>query len=158
MKGHAESIKLLSEMLRYELTAINIYFIQAKMAKNWGYERLHGIFHKESIEEMKHAELIIDRILYLEGVPNMAGYNKMRIGSDIQKQFQIDWEMEKAAIDCLNAGIKKMVEIGDNGTRELAAKILVDEEEHADWIESQQHAISEIGLARYLTEHLHPSA
>lgn len=157
MKGHPESIKLLNEMLRCELTAINIYFIQAKMAKNWGYEKLNGIFQKESIEEMKHAEMIIDRILYLEGAPNMAAYNKMKIGSDIHKQFQINADMEKSVIDCLNRGIKRMVEIGDNGTRELAAKILVSEEEHMDWIESQLHAISEIGLARYLTEHLHPS-
>ncbi len=157
MKGHPESLKLLNEMLRFELTAINIYFCQAKMAKNWGYEKLHGIFQKESIEEMKHAELVIDRILYLDGIPNMAAYNKMKIGSDIQKQFQINWEMEKGIIDCLNQGIKKMVDVGDNGTREMAARILVEEEEHADWIESQLHAISEIGLARYLTEHLHPT-
>ncbi|MBI4179757.1 bacterioferritin [bacterium] len=157
MKGHAESIKLLNEMLRYELTAINIYFVQGKMAKNWGYEKLNAIFQKESIEEMKHAEAIIDRILYLEGVPNMAAYNKMKIGADVQKMLQYNWEIEKAAIDCLNHGIKKMVDIGDNGTRELAAKILIDEEEHADWIEAQLHAIGEIGLARYLTEHLHSS-
>ncbi|OGH56390.1 MAG: bacterioferritin [Candidatus Lindowbacteria bacterium RIFCSPLOWO2_12_FULL_62_27] len=155
MKGHADSIKLLNEILRFELTAINIYFVQAKMAKNWGYAKLNAMFQKESIEEMKHAELVIDRILYLEGIPNMAAYNKMRLGSDVQKQLQINWEMEKGIIDCLNNGIKKMVAIGDNGTREMAAKILVEEEEHADWIESQLHAISEVGLARYLTEHLH---
>lgn len=154
MKGDPKVIKLLNEVLKAELTAINQYFLHAEMCENWGYERLAKLIRKESIEEMVHAEKLIERILYLDGTPNMSDYFKINIGVTVEQQFQNDVELEYTAVKRLNNGIPICVSAGDNGSRELLEKILQDEEHHIDWLEAQQHAIGEIGIANYLTEQL----
>ncbi len=154
MKGDAKVIALLNEVLKAELTAINQYFLHAEMCENWGYERLAKLIRKESIEEMVHAEKLIERILYLDGTPNMSDYFKINIGSNVEQQFKNDLELEYTAVKRLNAGIPVCMEAGDNGSRELVESILEDEEHHIDWLEAQLHAISEIGIANYLTEQL----
>jgi bacterioferritin len=155
MQGDAAIIELLNEVLTAELTAINQYFIHAKMCDNWGYQRLGEHGRDESIDEMKHADSIIERILYFEGVPNMQRLFPVRVGETVAEQLQLDVELEYAAVERLNRGIALAVEKGDNGTRELLARILVSEEEHIDWIETQQEAIRQIGLERYLGHQLH---
>ncbi len=154
MKGDAKVIELLNQVLKAELTAINQYFLHAEMCENWGYERLAKLIRKESIEEMVHAEKLIERILYLDGTPNMSDYFKINIGSTVEQQFKNDLELEYTAVKRLNDGIPVCMAAGDNGSRELAEKILADEEHHIDWLEAQLHAISEIGIANYLTEQL----
>jgi bacterioferritin len=155
MQGDAAIIELLNEVLTAELTAINQYFIHAKMCDNWGYQRLAEHGRDESIEEMKHADSIIERILYFDGVPNMQRLFPVRVGETVAEQLQLDVELEYAAVERLNRGIALAVEKGDNGTRELLAGILVSEEEHIDWIETQQEAIRQVGLERYLGHQLH---
>jgi bacterioferritin len=154
MKGDKKVIELLNEVLKAELTAINQYFLHAEMCENWGYERLAKLIRKESIEEMVHAEKLIERILYLDGTPNMSDYFKINIGSTVDQQFKNDVELEYAAVKRLNNGIPICVSAGDNGSRELLTSILQDEEHHIDWLEGQLHAIGEIGLGNYLTEQL----
>ena len=154
MKGDPKVIKLLNEVLKAELTAINQYFLHAEMCENWGYERLAKLIRKESIEEMAHAEKLIERILYLDGTPNMSDYFKINIGASVEQQFQNDVELEYSAVKRLNNGIPICVSVGDNGSRELLEKILQDEEHHIDWLEAQRHAIGEIGIANYLAEQL----
>ena len=155
MKGNAEVIKVLNEVLRKELTGINEYFIHSKMCKNWGYEILAGVAWKESIEEMKHADQIIERILFLEGIPNLSAYDKISVGSSVQQQLNNDLGLEEAALVVLRNGIKTCLDASDNATRELLEHILVDEEEHVDWIETQLHQIKEIGAENYLTQQIH---
>ena len=155
MQGDADVIELLNEVLTAELTAINQYFIHAKMCDNWGYDRLASHGRDESIDEMKHAERIVERILYFDGVPNMQRLFPVRVGETVPEQFQVDVELEYAAVERLNRGIALAVERGDNGTRELLADILVSEEDHIDWLETQQETIRQIGLERYLAEQLH---
>ena len=137
MKGNAKVIDLLNDVLTAELTAVNQYFVHAKMAENWGYERLWHRFRDESIEEMKDADKLIGRILFLEGVPNLQRLNKVSVGQSVKEQLELDLEVEKAAIVRLNAGIEACRSHGDNGTREMLEDILVGEEKHANWLEAQ---------------------
>jgi bacterioferritin len=125
------------------------------MCENWGYEKLATHTRKESIEEMQHAEKLMERILYLDGTPNMSDYFKINIGPDVKAQLQNDLEVEYTAVKRLNRGIALCVQVGDNGSRELLESILTDEEEHIDWLEAQLHAISEMGIENYLAQHLH---
>jgi bacterioferritin len=155
MQADDAIIELLNEVLTAELTAINQYFVHAKMCENWGYLRLAEHGRDESIDEMKHADVVIDRILYFDGTPNMQRLFAVRVGESVSEQFQLDAELEYAAVERLNRGIALAVEKGDNGTRELLAGILVSEEEHIDWLETQQETIRQIGLEMYLGEQLH---
>jgi len=155
MKGDAQVLELLNAVLTAELTAVNQYFIHHKMCENWGYQRLSKKKREESIGEMKDADGVIERILYLEGVPNMQRMNPVRVGEDPVEQHKLDLALEKDAIDRLNKGIALCVGKGDNGTRELLEKILLGEESGADWLESQLHIVGEIGKERYLAEQIH---
>ena len=155
MQGDAEIIEALNEILTAELTAINQYFIHAKMRENWGFPRLAAVARKESIEEMEDADKIIERILYLDGVPNLQRYNPVMVGENVPEQLRPELDTEKAAIDRYNRAVALCVAKGDNGTRELLADRLVDEEAHADWIESQLHVIDTIGVENYLAQQLH---
>lgn len=155
MKGDAAIIDALNEVLTAELTAINQYFIHAKMCQNWGFMRLAGQIRAESIDEMKHADQIIDRILYFDGVPNMQRLFKINVGETVKEQFGADLDLEKAAIERLNNAVKLCREKGDNGTRELLEGILVSEEEHADWLETQLGLIDTLGEAHYLSQQMH---
>lgn len=152
MKGDAKIIELLNEVLTAELTAINQYFIHAKMLSNWGYKRLAGHKKKESIEEMHHADKVIERILYLEGVPNMQRLNPVKVGEDIVEVHTVDLELELAAVERLNRGIAMATAAADNGTRALLEQILVQEEEAVDWLETHLAMIKELGKERYLTQ------
>jgi bacterioferritin len=155
MKGDAQVLEILNAVLTAELTAVNQYFIHHKMCENWGYQRLSKKKREESIGEMKDADGVIERILYLEGVPNMQRMNPVRVGEDPIEQHELDLALEKDAIDRLNKGIALCVGKGDNGTRELLEKILLGEESGADWLESQLHIVGEIGKERYLAEQIH---
>jgi bacterioferritin len=155
VKGDSEIIKALNEILTAELTAINQYFIHARMCANWGYEKLASKKREESIEEMKDAEKVIDRILYLEGVPNMQKLNPMRIGEDAVEQHKSDLKLETEAVARYNRAIALCRDKGDNGTREILADILRGEEHSVDWLEAQLHIIEEIGKEAYLAEQIH---
>lgn len=155
MKGSPDVVKVLNEVLRKELTGINQYFIHSKMCKNWGYEVLAGVAWKESIEEMKHADALIERILFLEGTPNLSAYDKINVGSAVKQQLRNDLALEEGALEVLKAGVKTCFEANDTASRELLEHILVDEEEHVDWIEAQLHQIEEIGYENYLTQQIH---
>lgn len=155
MKGDAKVIAVLNEVLKAELTAINQYFLHAEMCENWGYEKLAKHTRKESIEEMTHAEKLMERILYLDGTPNMSDYFKINIGPNVKAQLENDLNVEYDAVKRLNRGVALCVQLGDNGSRELLESILTDEEEHIDWLEAQLHAISEMGIENYLAQHLH---
>jgi bacterioferritin len=154
MKGHAEIIALLNDLLTNELTAINQYFIHAKMCLNWGYDRLAAKQRHESIDEMKHADKVIERILFLEGVPNLQRLNKLHVGETVKEQFESDLALERLAVDALNKGIQKARDLGDNGTEELMLGILEAEEEHIDWLETQIDLIGQVGLQNYLSQQL----
>jgi bacterioferritin len=150
MKGNAKVIEALNAGLTIELTAINQYFCQAKMCKNWGYDRLAAKHYEESIGEMKHAEKLIDRILFLEGVPEIARYDVIRVGSDVKEQLENDLKLEMKGVKTYNDGIELCTKLKDNGTRELLDGILVESEEHVDWLETQLGLIDEVGLQLYL--------
>ena len=152
MKGNPKVIKQLNARLADELTAVNQYIVHAEMCENWGYEKLHGTLQKRAIDEMKHAEKLIARILFLEGQPLVSDLNKIHIGPDVAKQHKNDWEAENTAIRDYNADIRLAVELGDNGTRELFESILKDEEDHIDWIEAQIDQIDQMGIQNYLVE------
>lgn len=154
MQGNAEVIELLNDVLTAELTAVNQYFIHAKMCGSWGYERLADTVRDESIDEMKHAEELIERILYLEGVPNLQRLGSVRVGQTVPEQLRLDLEVEVEAVTRLNAGIAACVAAGDNGTREMLEEILTDEEEHADWLETQLGLIEQVGEAHYLAQQI----
>ena len=155
MKGDPKVIEVLSQVLKAELTAINQYFLHAEMCSNWGYKKLYGAIRKESINEMQHAEKLMERILYLDGTPNMSDYFKITIGRNVKEQFQNDLALEHDAVKRLNEGMDVCVKAGDNGSRDLLQTILDDEEDHVDWIESQLHAIEETGLQNYLSQQLY---
>ena len=155
MRGDPQVIEALNEVLTAELTAINQYFIHSRMCRNWGYERLEKKKYEESIEEMKDADAVIQRILYLDGVPNMQRLNPVRVGEDAVEQHQLDLELETAAIARLNKAIALCTDKGDAGTREMLEHILKGEEESADWLESQLHLVKELGKERYLAEQIH---
>jgi bacterioferritin len=154
VKGNEEILTLLNHLLTNELTAINQYFIHAKMCQNWGYPRLAAKLREESIDEMRHAELVIDRILFLEGVPNLQRYHKLHVGETVKEQFQSDLQVEYTAIAFLNQGIKTTREAGDNATEDLLTKILVAEEQHTDWIETQLELIKQVGEQNYLAQQI----
>ena len=155
MKGDTAIIEALNEVLTAELTAINQYFVHYKMCEDWGYERLAKKKREESIEEMKHADNVIERILYFDGVPNMQRMNPVRVGEDPIEQHKLDLALEVEAIERLNKGIALAREKADNGTRELLEGILQNEEEGADWLEAQLHIVDEIGKENYLAEQIH---
>ena len=155
MQGDPEIIEFLNEALTAELTAINQYFIHAKMCENWGYARLAKKNYDESIDEMKDAEKVIERILYLDGVPNLQRLNSVLVGETVPEQHRLDLDLEKAAIERYNRGVALARTKGDNGTAELLEDLLVGEEHHADWLESQIFVIEQIGIENYLAQHLH---
>ena len=155
MRGDARVIELLNEVLTAELTAVNQYFIHAKMCDNWGYARLAKHDRDESIGEMKDAESLIERILYLEGVPNLQRLGNVMVGETVPEQLRLDLQNERDAIDRLNRGIALCVEVGDNGSRDLLEDILEGEEEHADWLETQLSIIDDVGDAHYLAQQMH---
>lgn len=150
MKGNAKIIDSLNALLREELTAINQYFVHAEMCDNWGYDKLHKHIEKRSIEEMKHAEKLIKRILYLEGRPVVSELNKITIGSAIEDQFKKDLDAEISAVKMYNDAIKLSTELLDGGTKELLDSIILDEENHADWLEAQLSQIEQMGIQNYL--------
>lgn len=152
MKGDPQVIEALNGALTIELTAINQYFCQAKMCKNWGLQKLAAKHYEESIGEMKHAEKLIDRILFLEGTPEIARYDVIRVGTDVQEQFENDLQLEMKGVQAYNALIELCMRLKDNGTRELVAPILVESEEHVDWLETQLSLIGTVGLQNYLAE------
>ena len=155
MQGHEDVIELLNEVLTAELTAVNQYFLDAKMFANWGYERLGAKFREESIDEMKDADELIERILYLDGLPNVQRLSTVRIGETATEKLELALDLEKVAIDRLNRGIGLCVTHADNGSRELLEKILVGEEGHADWLEAQLELIRQVGEANYLAQQIH---
>jgi bacterioferritin len=154
MKGNEEVIGVLNQVLRKELTGINQYFAHAKMCDNWGYERLYKVLWEESLGEMKHADKIIERILFLEGTPNIASYDKIQVGATVKEQLENDRDLEMAALTVLHPGIKTCIEAGDDGSRELLEDMVVDEEKHIDWIEAQLHQIDEVGYQNYLAQQI----
>jgi bacterioferritin len=155
MKGDSRVIKMLNDVLRKELTGINQYFLHAKMCENWGYHALYDAIWKESIGEMKHAEKITERILFLEGTPNLSAYDKILVGSTVKQQLESDLALEHAALEILKPGIKTCLDAADNATREMLEHIVVDEEEHIDWIEAQLHKIKEVGYENYLAQQIY---
>jgi len=154
MKGSAKVIDLLNQVLTNELTAINQYFLHARMCENWGYERLWHKVRDESIDEMKHADKLIERILYLEGLPNVQRIGTITTGESVDEQLHLDLELERKAIPLLNQGIALGRAEGDNGTAELLEDILEDEEEHANWLEAQLTLIQQVGLQNYMAEQI----
>jgi bacterioferritin len=154
MKGNDQIINQLNTRLAEELTAINQYFVHAEMCENWRYERLHEMILKRSIQEMKHAEKLIARILFLDGIPIVSELNKIHIGNEVAKMHKNDHAAETAAIRGYNESIRLAVEVGDNGTRELLESILKEEEEHIDLIEAQIDQIAQMGVQNYLVEQI----
>lgn len=155
MRGNEKVLKDLGEALKAELTAINQYFLHAKMCENRGYFRLGAWYRKESIDEMVHAEKLMERILFLEGSPNMTDIGPINVGTNVKAQFESDLALEMRAVRQLNGAIRTAAELGDNASRALFEEILTSEEKHVDYIEGQLHAIGEIGLAGFLAEQLH---
>jgi bacterioferritin len=154
MRGDAKVIEALNDVLTAELTAINQYFIHHKMCENWGYARLSKKKREESIGEMKDADELIERILYLEGVPNVQRLNPVRVGEDAIEQHRLDLALETEAIKRLNDAIELCGDKGDHGSRELLEHILRGEEESAEWLEAQLHLVEEVGAAQYLAEQI----
>ena len=155
MKGNGRVIEKLNDLLTLELTVINQYFLHAKMCENWGYRRLAKRFRDVAFEEMKDAESIIDRILLLEGVPNMQRLGAVTIGESVPEQLQIQLEGERQALKVLADGIKVSLEEGDDASREFFAGSLLGEEEHADWLETELSLIGQVGEANYLAQQIH---
>jgi bacterioferritin len=155
MKGDPKVIEYLQEVLTGELTAINQYFLHAEMMENWGYKRLAAHTRKESIEEMGHAEKLLERMLYLDGSPNMKNLFQLRIGQSVKEQIENDLQVEYEAVPRLNKAINAAVAAADNGSRDLFESILKDEEEHVDHLEAQLHLIQEMGYENYLAQHIH---
>ncbi|HEX4336488.1 MAG TPA: bacterioferritin [Polyangiaceae bacterium] len=155
MKGDPDVIQMLNAVLTSELTAINQYFIHYRMCENWGYKRLAKKKRSESIEEMKHADRVIQRLLYLDGVPNMQRLSPVRVGESPIEQHEVDLALELEAVKRLNEGIALSVAKGDNGTRELLESILKEEEEGIDWLEAQLNLARQLGTELYLSEQMH---
>lgn len=154
MQGNKKVIERLNARLADELTAISQYMVHSEMCDNWGFAKLHDAIEKRAITEMKHAEKLIGRIIFLEGIPIVSHLNKISIGADVQKQLKNDWEAEHGAVKSYNEDIKFAAQSGDYGTNELLEGILKDEEDHIDWIEMQLDQIKQIGIQNYLTEQL----
>ncbi len=155
MHGDPKIIEALNDILTAELTAINQYFVHYRMCDNWGYKKLAEKKREESLEEMAHADKIIDRILYLDGIPNVQRLYAVRVGQDATEQHQLDLELEKAAVERYNKAIALCRDLADNGTRDLLDQLLKEEEAAVDWLEAQLHIIREIGKERYLAEQIH---
>jgi bacterioferritin len=154
MKGNPKIIERLNALLSDELTATNQYIVHSEMCANWHFDKLHGLVEKRAIEEMKHAEKLIARILFLEGLPIVSNLNKIHIGAEVPAQLENDLGAELGAVQAYNDGIRQAVEAGDNGTRELLESILSDEEEHVDWLEAQLDQIKQMGIQNYLVEQI----
>ncbi len=154
MKGNDQMIAKLNDLLADELTAINQYMVHSEMCENWNYERLHKAPEKRAIDEMKHAEKLIARILFLEGRPTVSNLNKINIGSDVEAQHKNDLNSEMGALGLYNEAIKLAMDVGDNGTRELLDSILKDEETHIDFLEAQLDQIQQMGIQNYLVEQI----
>jgi bacterioferritin len=149
MKGNPKVLDQLNEALRDELTAINQYFLHAEMAENWGYKKYSRLIKKQSIDEMKHAEALMERILFLDGSPSMEPL-ALTIGKNVKDMIESDLKLEFGAVTFYNEAIRICVENKDNGSRDLFVRLLKDEEGHVDWLEAQVHQIEEIGYERYL--------
>jgi len=154
MQGDPLVLEALNRALTIELTAINQYFCQAKMCMNWGFRKLGKKHYEESIGEMRHAEKLIDRILFLEGVPEIARYDVIRVGADVKEQFENDLKLELGGVNHYNAAVELCMKQRDHGTREVLAPILSESEEHVDWLETQLGLIEQIGLQNYLSEQM----
>jgi len=154
MKGNAKVIVALNEALAEELRAINQYFLHSEMCENWGYEALSKFIKKQSIEEMKHAEKLIERILFLDGAPTLLGPKELKVGKNVKEQLESDLELELGAVKMYNASVKLARDEGDNASSELLRDILKDEEEHVDWLEAQLGIINEISYERYLARQM----
>jgi bacterioferritin len=154
MKGDPQVLEVLNRALTVELTAINQYFCQAKMCKNWGFSALAKKHYEESLGEMKHAEKLIDRILFLEGVPEIARYDVIRVGTDVKEQLENDLKLEMGGVRHYNQAIDLCARVKDHGTRDLLEPILAESEEHVDWLETQLHLIEAVGIQNYLTEQM----
>ncbi len=154
MKGNPKVIEALNEALQEELLAINQYVLHAEMCENWKYDKLGDFIKKESIDEMKHAEALIERILFLDATPTLTGPTKLSIGKNVREQLESDLKLELNAVEMYNRAVRTAVEANDNASRELFEKILKDEEQHVDWLEAQIHQINEIGYERYLSQQI----
>jgi bacterioferritin len=154
MKSDPKIIEILNDVLTAELTAINQYFVHSEMCENWGFERLEKVIRMHSIGEMKHAEEVIERILFLEGVPNVQKLDKITLGENVPEMLELDLALEMAALPRLNAGIETCRELGDNNTRHFLEEILAEEEKHVDWLEAQIELIKQVGAQNYLAAQL----
>jgi bacterioferritin len=154
MKGNAQVIERLNDLLADELTAINQYMVHSEMCANWGYERLHEAVEKRAIVEMTHAEKLIARILFLDGEPTVSVLKKINIGGEVEAQFHNDLAAELDAVEAYNGGVQLATGVGDNGTRTLLESILTDEEDHVDWLEAQLDQIAQMGIQQYLVEQI----
>ena len=154
MKGKPEIIDALNEILTGELTAVNQYFVHARMCENWGYQKLWKHIREESIDEMKHADILIERVLYLEGIPNVQRLAKVNIGQTVPEQLRLDLEVEKQAVPRLNNAIELCRSLGDNGSRHLLENILESEEKHVNWLEAQLSLLEQVGEAQYLAQQI----
>ena len=154
MKGNPKVIASLNEALKEELTAINQYFLHAEMCENWHYHKLASFIKKQSIDEMKHAEILIERILFLDGLPNMTELMKLSVGANVKEQLASDLKLELSAVEMYNRFVRLARDEGDNASRELFERLVKDEEEHVDWLEAQMHLIEEIGYERYLSQQM----
>ncbi len=153
MKGNTKVLKELNAALQEELTAINQYFLHAEMCENWGYKKLADYIKKQSIDEMKHAEVLMERILFLDGTPSMKPL-ELTIGANVRAMIESDLLLEVSAVKQYNAAVQVATDEKDNGSRDLLVKLLKDEEDHVDWLEAQMHQIKELGYERYLTMQL----
>ena len=154
MQGNPKVIAALNEALKEELTAINQYFLHAEMCENWHYTRLGDYIKKQSIDEMKHAEKLIERILFLDGVPNLTELMHLKVGANVKEQLESDYKLEIGAVAMYNRFVQLCREEGDNASRELFETLLKDEEQHVDWLEAQLHQVKEIGYERYLSQQI----
>ena len=154
MKGNPKVIDILNEALHEELVAINQYFLHAEMCENWHYHRLGDLIKKESIAEMKHAEMIIERILFLDGTPNLTRHIELAVGKNVKEQVESDLKLEIEAVAMYNRAVETARQEGDNASRELFERLLGDEEEHVDFLEAQVHQMAELGYERYLTQQI----
>lgn len=155
MKGSATVIDMLNDVLTAELTAVNQYFIHAKMCKNWGFTRLAKHIREESIDEMKHADELIERILFLDGVPNVQRIGKVSVGENVPEQLDLDLKMEYEAVERFRKGVRTCRDEGDVTSADLLEKMLASEENHVDWLETQIQLIDQIGVKHYLAQQLH---
>ena len=158
MKGNPKVIAALNEALKEELTAINQYFLHAEMCENWHYSRLGDYIKKQSIDEMKHAEALIERLLFLDATPAMTELMRLTVGKNVKEQLESDLTLELNAVAMYNRFVQISREEGDNASRELFERLLKDEEEHVDWLEAQIHLIEEIGYERYLSQQIRPES